>query len=213
MKRKMNRLSTSCALAAGLIFGVVSGANANLVANGDFEAGSYGGGSFQTLSAGSTALTDWTIGSGGSIDWIGSYWAAASGAKSIDLSGNVPSLVSQAINLVSGQTYSISFAYGRNPDGNASQPFKVELGNFSAEVSNPTQASQWQSYSNTFTSDATGSYSLKFTANGGNGPYGPALDNIILTAVPLPAAAWLFGTALAGLGFARKYRRGEMLVA
>jgi hypothetical protein len=31
-----------------------------------------------------------------------------------------------------------------------------------------------------------------------------ALDNIVLTAVPVPAAVWLFGSALAGLGWLRR---------
>ena len=31
--------------------------------------------------------------------------------------------------------------------------------------------------------------------------------------VPLPAAAWLFGSALAGLGFVRKYKQREILAA
>jgi hypothetical protein len=30
------------------------------------------------------------------------------------------------------------------------------------------------------------------------------LDNIVVTAVPVPAAAWLFGSALAGLGWMRR---------
>ena len=32
----------------------------------------------------------------------------------------------------------------------------------------------------------------------------PVLDNITLQAVPVPAAVWLFGSALAGLGFMRR---------
>ncbi|MBK7522275.1 MAG: VPLPA-CTERM sorting domain-containing protein [Gammaproteobacteria bacterium] len=34
-----------------------------------------------------------------------------------------------------------------------------------------------------------------------------------VSAVPLPAAAWLFGSALAGLGFVRKYKRRTLLTA
>ena len=33
-----------------------------------------------------------------------------------------------------------------------------------------------------------------------------SFDTISLTAVPLPAAAWLFGSALLGLGWARRSR-------
>jgi hypothetical protein len=32
----------------------------------------------------------------------------------------------------------------------------------------------------------------------------PAFDNIVVSAVPVPAAAWLFGSALAGLGWFRR---------
>ncbi|HJP04021.1 MAG: VPLPA-CTERM sorting domain-containing protein [Gammaproteobacteria bacterium] len=38
-----------------------------------------------------------------------------------------------------------------------------------------------------------------------------ALDNIALTAVPVPAAAWLFGSALAGLGWIRRRSAGDAL--
>lgn len=35
--------------------------------------------------------------------------------------------------------------------------------------------------------------------------YGPALDDVVVTAVPVPAAVWLFGSGRLGLiGFARK---------
>jgi hypothetical protein len=39
-----------------------------------------------------------------------------------------------------------------------------------------------------------------------NGPldWDPAIDNIVVNAVPIPAAVWLFGSALAGLGWLRR---------
>jgi hypothetical protein len=37
-------------------------------------------------------------------------------------------------------------------------------------------------------------------------PFANAIDNIVLTAVPIPAAVWLFGSALAGLGWMRRKR-------
>jgi PEP-CTERM motif len=42
--------------------------------------------------------------------------------------------------------------------------------------------------------------SIFFAALGGDN-IGPILDNVSLTAVPLPAAAWLLLSGLAGLGF------------
>ena len=41
---------------------------------------------------------------------------------------------------------------------------------------------------------------LKSVSFVGTGPISIALDNIVVTQVPVPAAAWLFGSALAGLG-------------
>ena len=35
-------------------------------------------------------------------------------------------------------------------------------------------------------------------------PYGSGIDNIVVSAVPIPAAVWLFGSALAGLGWMRR---------
>ncbi|MBK7728737.1 MAG: VPLPA-CTERM sorting domain-containing protein [Gammaproteobacteria bacterium] len=40
----------------------------------------------------------------------------------------------------------------------------------------------------------------------------PASTTISLTAVPLPAAAWLFGSALLGLGWAKRSRRQQQEV-
>jgi len=38
---------------------------------------------------------------------------------------------------------------------------------------------------------------------GGDG-FGASIDNLVVTAVPVPAAVWLFGSALAGLGWMRR---------
>ena len=54
--------------------------------NGSFETGTFDAQAFDTLSAGSTAITDWTVDSG-SVDWVGSYWTASVGSRSIDLTG------------------------------------------------------------------------------------------------------------------------------
>lgn len=53
--------------------------------------------------------------------------------------------------------------------------------------------------------------SVSFSARvsiSGNGntllSFSPVIDNIVVTAVPAPAAVWLFGSALAGLGWMRR---------
>lgn len=59
---------------------------------------------------------------------------------------------------------------------------------------------------NTFFFDSTWVDLVEVTlgATVGGGFNGVAVDNIVVTAVPIPAAAWLFGSALAGLGWIRR---------
>ena len=61
----------------------------NLINNGSFENSSLGSGfNFVTLSAGSTAINDWTV-TNGSIDYINQEWQNSDGGFSLDLSGKV----------------------------------------------------------------------------------------------------------------------------
>src|SRR5260370_32854438 len=55
----------------------------NLVVNGGFERGPAPG-SFKTLPVGSRALPGWTV-IRSDIDYIGSYWKAPEGVRSLDL--------------------------------------------------------------------------------------------------------------------------------
>lgn len=64
------------------------------------------------------------------------------------------------------------------------------------DLSSDTAASQWS----TIDLQLLGFSNLKSVSFTGSGPIGIALDNINVSQVPVPAAAWLFGSALAGLG-------------
>src|SRR5207244_8975944 len=86
------------------------------VTNGGVAAVTFTSSPFETLPAGSTALTDGTIDSG-SIDWIGSYWPAADGSRSIDLNGNETGAISQTLTTTIGNTYVVTFDLSGNPDG------------------------------------------------------------------------------------------------
>jgi choice-of-anchor C domain-containing protein len=157
------------------------------VSNGSFETGTFTANPFDTLPAGSTALTDWTIDSG-SIDWIGSYWQAADGSRSIDLNGNETGAISQTLTTTIGNTYVVTFSLSGNPDGpptaktltvgatgapSAIYTFDTALaGNTLADM-------KWagQTYSFLATSSST---VLSFTSTT-VGPWGPALDNVNVT--------------------------------
>jgi choice-of-anchor C domain-containing protein len=192
---------------------VGASAQAASVVNGSFEENaSIGIGSFATQSVGSTAITGWTI-EGGNLDWIGSYWQNAEGSRSLDLNGGGPVTISQSLTgLVIGQQYAVSFAMSGNPAG--SPPVKsmnVSVGNEAADYTydvtgNTRSAMNWIYDSFTFNADGT-SEVLRF-ASTISGAYGPALDNVSISEVtapiPLPAAAWLLGGALAGLGALRR---------
>ena len=58
----------------------------NLLLNGSFEQGRSPGGSLVTLQPGSTLITGWTV-TCASIDYIGGFWRASNGRRSLDLDG------------------------------------------------------------------------------------------------------------------------------
>jgi hypothetical protein len=58
----------------------------------------------------------------------------------------------------------------------------------------------WNTYS--FDSSWQGLSSVMIAPVTGN--WDPAIDNIVVNTVPIPAAVWLFGSALAGLGWLRR---------
>jgi choice-of-anchor C domain-containing protein len=114
IKKGVGYLATAVALGAASM-----SANANLVANGSFESGSYCGNSnFCTLDKGSTVMDDWTI-VAGSVDWINDYWQAADGSKSLDINGGSAGGFSASTSFatLAGQSYLLSFAMSGNPDG------------------------------------------------------------------------------------------------
>jgi choice-of-anchor C domain-containing protein len=195
----------ACLATLSLLLAISGTGHAALISNGSFEAG-VDPVSFTTLTQGTgsaTNITDWTVTSG-TIDYIGTYWQAADGNRSIDLSGNNAGTVavSQNINTVAGQTYYLSFDLAGNPDGGPA------VKTVSVTLATPATFQ-------TFTFNATGhthsamgwtTEGLYFTANSANTTlsfqsltgtaYGPAIDNVSLVAVPEPATMAMSGTAL-----------------
>ena len=97
-------------------------ASAATILNGSFEDTSPVG-VFDTLPAGNGNIANWTIDSG-TVDFIGSYWQAAEGANSIDMTGGSIGTISQLISgLTNGVKYIITFAMSGNPDNGTSSKF------------------------------------------------------------------------------------------
>ncbi|MET0308399.1 MAG: choice-of-anchor C family protein [Sphingomonas sp.] len=184
-------------------------ANAQAFQNGSFENGPNPGG-FSTLGNGSTAINGWTVG-GASIDYIGTYWVAGDGARSIDLSGNGAGSVAQTFDTVVGQHYQVSFLLAGNPDG-APVVKNVGVGATGNATVNYTlnsagtshEAMGWTQYTYDFVATGT-STTLNF-ASLDNSPYGAALDGVSVAAVPEPAAWGMMigGFGLAGMALRRR---------
>lgn len=186
-------------IAAGVAALVLTGAaQANGLADGTFAEGA-GAGSFTTYDAGSQ-IGAWNV-TNGSIDLIGSYWQAPNGVGySVDMNGLTAGTISQDFTLAPGE-YTLSFWMAVNPDsslaqrsvqatvGNASQLFKLD---FTGQTKTNMD---WTLEKLNFTT--TGSTTLTFASQTENGPYGAAIGNIAVTAVPEPASMALL---LAGLG-------------
>jgi choice-of-anchor C domain-containing protein len=204
------------AVVSGLLATPASAA-LNLVSNGSFELGSNPG-TFSTLGVGSPGLTDWTI-AGGTIDYIGSYWQASDGVRSVDLAGNAPGTISQTISgLTTGMRYLVSFDLAGNPDGpppikNVDVTINGSTSGFAFPVGSNTRASMgWQPYSFTFFASGTSTVLSFAASNQAPGFFGAALDNVsVSSAVPEPATWAMMLTGFFGLGLLARRRRRVLL--
>ncbi len=192
------------ALTLASILAVAAAANASGFTNGSFEDG-VDPGSFTTLNPGDTNISGWSVG-GTSVDYIGSYWLASDGARSLDLGGLGAGSVSQTFDTVNGQQYLLTFDMAGNPDNNDPLfTLNASVGDLNQDFSfinpfnnDPHSNMGWQGRSALFT--ATGASStITFTSLVPPGAYGPALDNVQMQAVPEPCSMIALGLGAVGL--------------
>jgi choice-of-anchor C domain-containing protein len=141
--------------------------------NGSFETGTYvdNGSGFQQLDAPNTSIDGWSVDSG-SVDWVGTYWTAPDGAMSVDLSGADAGTLSQTIDTTIGNTYTVAFLLSGNPAGGV--PLLTTL-----EVSATGGTMVWTPETYEFlATSATTTISFASTTAG---PFGPAIDNVVVT--------------------------------
>jgi choice-of-anchor C domain-containing protein len=209
---------------AAMLVLAAQGASAATISNGSFETGSVNPGSFQFLGAGSTAIDGWTVGGAGGIDYIGTYWTASNGGRSVDLSGGGIGSISTLISgLTVGQEYTISYDLAGNPAGApTTKHLQVAVDSVGGTIGGhlatfntgaiPSTLSNmgWITQTVIFTATAA-TATLTFLSQD-NTSYGPALDNVTIAATPIPGAILLFGSALGGMGFLG-YRRKKLQAA
>ncbi len=114
----------------------------------------------------------------------------------------------QSVALTAGQ-YKFSFWYrGRtNNLGTNGIDFVLTNTTVGPDFVTGIASDGWTLIERTFTLAADASVNVIFEATGTADRLGGYIDNVQLTAVPLPPAVALFGAALAGLGFLGRRRR------
>lgn len=190
-----------------LLLGMTTMANANLVTNGSFEEGNFIAdvNNVMSLPVGSTQISGWSV-VNGELGWLNTpnLWGAiaADGSFFLNLAGYDHSPpyggISQTIPTTPGQGYRLSFDMGAGGLPNwGPSALLVNVGNTSFSLTSDwSPGYQWHLFNLDFIPDSA---STPISFIGDSGAHFMGLDNVAVNAVPIPAAGWLFGSALLSL--------------
>ena len=179
---------------------------ANLIINGSFEDPDIATGTWSVHNA----ITGWsTTGAGVEIrdNVVGTAYDGQQFAElDSDYATNTNSSISQNVMTTIGQSYLLSFAYSPRINQPANtNGIDVYWNNALLDSVTAIGGSthNWTVFE--YIVSGTGSDILKFAATGLDDSLGGSLDAVSVSAVPIPAAAFLFAPALLGfLGLRRK---------
>ena len=215
------RVLNACAiLISGIAVTPVTASS--LLMNGGFEAPVQGDGNGETFNPGNTDMfPEWTV-FGGDVDVadlpINPFvlYSAFEGEQVLDLNGFVRGSIYQDFVTTPGQEYKLTFAYSDNPfeGGDSTADVTVtDIGLLSDTIllsddvthstaTNTIPDADWMLYSDTFFAIGT-TARLEFVSTSlSNSPSGGIiLDDVSISAIPIPAAFPLFMSAIAGLGY------------
>ena len=189
---------------AVLGLGLTGAASATTIFSDNFDADAQG------LSVG---LSQWAVTSG-SIDVIGPGffdWCGAGQGNCLDMNGSTGAagrIETTILGLIVGKIYTLTFDFGNNQNSQSSSVAEVlsfGLGATSYVLNIFAQPTLTASGAYTFVAGSTVEtlfFADTGTTPGDNG--GPLLDNVVLSAVPLPAGGLLLLGALGGIAALRR---------
>lgn len=160
----------------------------NLLTNGSFEDGPDPG-QFISLAEKDEQVKGWTVINGG-IDYIGTYWPAAEGKRSLDLHGS-PGLggVKQEFDTKKGAKYKVTLSVAVNPDGEGRKK-QVKLTaagkteTLTAEPKDPTREDmKWEKKTWEFVATDTKTTLEITTGETTEEACGPAVDDVVVEVV------------------------------
>jgi len=187
------------------MFAMQANAATNLVINGSFED------DLESRWSIYDDLTGWTGGSDGIELRNGVAGTASDGVNFVELDTRTNSSMTQSIATVVGKMHSLTFDYMKRPDTTLlTNGIDWAFGSSNGSVTLIDDA-LWHTFSVIVTGE-TYPMLLSFSATGTSDSYGTSLDNVSVSAVPVPAAVWLFGSALVGL-FGASRRKSSAIAA
>ena len=190
-----------------VLLAAASAAHANLVQNGSFEDTIQADGTWNVYNN----ISGWATVSGPGIEIRNNVAGVAShGVNFVELDShndkNTNSAMKQLITTSAGSLYELLFDYSPriNQPSTTNGISVFWNGYLLADVTATGGSSNLWVVQRFFVTGTGGNDELKFLATGKDDSLGGNIDNVRLNAVPVPAAAWLFASAIGLFGLARR---------